>query len=509
MSTRTAVWTKHTPYTSLSGMPGEHSRQTHARHTTDQRALTDSLTALHAAHDKELRRLRQHRKSLETSMLAYSQKMRKISKERTALMDPHPSSTLPTLTKSPSDNALSQRADQQEYPGPSAIERLMSIKKASTQRDKSSRVSRDSGIDVEEENSNTGNLLMVQDTASGRLRASSFAARDAERVEQDVVRNNSADQIKKKLSVDMTAQDLATSGQPRQRRTGMIEKPDETSLVIHLSEDHPLSPIPDDASEAVSITPFPDSEPSERSGTTGNAAADADGKAPSPMSHSPRGSGKIHRLSVNTRESYWSFRKAQRRFSIKPEKVRLSDSDISRSKTIRKKKFTLPPQPASKNFASQFRYSEAVANVIQSIYEDRDSPKTPSSALRRASNFLPSLDMEDLRQEVQRLREEGKLRLTPEQSEALTTSNPDLAATSEDLHHMLLAAMTRERSFSTPDVLSVTSESEQGERGEDSETVTPKPALRKFQSTFFTEDPRRKSVQFSLPSQGSRTVHHA
>jgi hypothetical protein len=224
--------------------------------------------------------------------------------------------------------------------------------------------------------------------------------------------------------------------------------------------------------------------------------------ASSPKTGSPRGSGKIHRLSVNTRENYWSFRIAQKRFSIKPEKVRLSDSQLSRPRPIRKKKFKLPPQQAPKNFASSFRYSDAVGQVIRSIYKDSETPKTPSSALRRASDLLPSLDMDDLRQEVRRLREEGKLRLTPEESKALTSSNPELALDSEDFQSILLAAMGRERSFSAPDALSIHSSSPQSDT--ESEAVPAKPAIRKFQSTFFTEDPRRKSVQFSLPSQGAR-----
>nr|KAG5687235.1 hypothetical protein BaRGS_010903 [Batillaria attramentaria] len=509
---RSLVWSHNTSYTGAAGVHSEVSRKAHALHVTGQRELSTNLSTIQSMHRKEMQNLRHSRKSVETSMLAYTEKMRRISTDRLQLTDGTPAQNNATL------------------------ERLLALSKASTKGGKAKprpRISVDSGIDVDEpepvsdvgESSPTNRASTMRKSASQPLlhqRPSSFSKVESL---EDLSSGHANKDGRRKQTTDRT------SDASRQRRPGITDKPDILALKLSMEnpktkhsqrqeeeDDADRSPSVVSSDVSVAITPFPEFRlhVSEVAGEGLSTSSVVDEDEERLQGTTSRTSQSSRKKSKKTRkDDYWSYRKSPRRHSTtprsgtttgKPQENTPQASSPSPLASPKRNRGLIrgpkpPPPPKPKPFNHSFRYSEAVEGVIKSIDDSKD---VDERTLRRASEILPALDIRNLREERKRQLEEAKKSTTETRHEE--RDSPSVEDSGVSSEEELVVAVARERSFSAPNILEHDPHDSSECGGSDGEAEGElKPVLRKYDSAELNV-PSRKTVQFLLPEL-TREVH--
>ncbi|KAH9524615.1 hypothetical protein Btru_027349 [Bulinus truncatus] len=99
------AWSMHTPYTSVTGIHSEIQPGANARNSLIQRKISDTMNTVESIHRKDLQSMAFHKKSIENSMLAYTEKVKSITERRPS--QPH------LAEKRPSLSSNSQETDRQ------------------------------------------------------------------------------------------------------------------------------------------------------------------------------------------------------------------------------------------------------------------------------------------------------------------------------------------------------------------------------------------------------------
>ena len=510
---RPLVWSQNTSYTGAAGVHSEVSRKAKAIQVTGQRQLHSNLSTIHSIHKKELRSLNHHRKSLETSMLAYTQKMRRISSER--------------LLLAASSNAAGPALSSDIGQGFRTLERLLVLSKSgqstscspeadigTTSADSEVDLPKTGGKDNERKIPHSRSLLAVGDSSGDsphKPRPASFHAFD------------SSDDAEQKRNASRGP------SSSQQRRPGTTEKPDVFALGLGTQESTAGSgefkedankdtTSSDESSDAsVAITPFPEYKVAasevrvdEVAGVLFTTDEDMDRFQGASSPQFPR------KKSTKTKENYWSFRKSQPRLSVstassnafsknqpQPE-TSFSQRQITPRPSRRQLQPKVKPPPPKKTYHHTFRYSDAVYDVIKSV-DESETDKVFEKAVRRASEILPMLDIQDLRLERKRVREEAHKIL--EEFEQSKTSSPDTQRSDDggndaDDGDGFFESVSRERSLSAPDILGHGDGRSSSKEVEGNE-LGIKSLLKKIDSAYLDNVPPRKTVQFRLPSPES------
>ncbi|XP_050400145.1 uncharacterized protein LOC126817322 [Patella vulgata] len=79
---RIAVWSQTTSYPGVPGLHSEVGRGAHARNSNADNELKSTVSAMESIHKKEIKKLDFSKKHVESSMVAYSEKMRRISTDK-------------------------------------------------------------------------------------------------------------------------------------------------------------------------------------------------------------------------------------------------------------------------------------------------------------------------------------------------------------------------------------------------------------------------------------------
>ncbi|KAK7115530.1 uncharacterized protein C2orf78-like [Littorina saxatilis] len=521
---RHPVWSHNTSYTGAAGVHSEVSKQSQAFQVTSQKQLTTSLSTTHTIHQKELRSLNQHRKSLEMSMLSYTKRMRKISADR-GLRTGFQFS--PTLSDQPASSGELTT---------SALERWLTFSKtgqadsscshATTKdtRDSTDTVMEDIEADAEkkERKPSDDRLFKVvrklpkEPTQNIEQRPASFHTLDS----IVAISKNSETSDRREQSRNISSGHSNTTGKSpqRKRRPGTAEKPDPTALGLNQrteSQDsntdtrQGTSPT-EDFNTFLAITPFPErlvSGSSNQHRLNGLVTSVTDDEESYYAAHSSR------KRVPKTRENYWSFRTAHHRRSLllantsknQPHPEPCPSPRLVAPRPIRKQK--LPPLPAKKTFYHTFRYSDAVDNVLRS-FDDRYSDRITHTAIRRVAESLPTLDIEELR--LQRKKTRGdraqSLKAVPERRRFSqdTHGSIDTQGDTADEQKDIGGFISRERSMSAPVVFLQEDDESSIDDGEDTEFAL-KPVLKKVDDTYVNGVLVRKNVQFHLPSTNEQT----
>ncbi|ESP00560.1 hypothetical protein LOTGIDRAFT_157836 [Lottia gigantea] len=79
---RITVWSQSTNYPGALGIHSENSRVAAARNSTADQSLKNTVSAMESIHKKEIKSIDFSKRNVEDSMVAYSQKMRRISSDK-------------------------------------------------------------------------------------------------------------------------------------------------------------------------------------------------------------------------------------------------------------------------------------------------------------------------------------------------------------------------------------------------------------------------------------------
>ncbi|KAK0047180.1 hypothetical protein Bpfe_023451 [Biomphalaria pfeifferi] len=91
VTTGNPTWSVRTPYTSLTGINSEVQPAAHARNSFIKRNISDTLNTVESIHKKDLQSMAFRRKSVENSMMAYSEKVKSLNQQRLPHMQAKPS----------------------------------------------------------------------------------------------------------------------------------------------------------------------------------------------------------------------------------------------------------------------------------------------------------------------------------------------------------------------------------------------------------------------------------
>uniref|UniRef100_A0A2C9KZN3 Uncharacterized protein n=1 Tax=Biomphalaria glabrata TaxID=6526 RepID=A0A2C9KZN3_BIOGL len=105
VTTGTPNWSVRTPYTSLTGINSEVQPAAQARNSLIKRKISDTLNTVESIHKKDLQSMAFRRKSVENSMMAYSEKVKSLNQQRS----PH----MQIIEKRHSVAKLSDESDEQ------------------------------------------------------------------------------------------------------------------------------------------------------------------------------------------------------------------------------------------------------------------------------------------------------------------------------------------------------------------------------------------------------------
>lgn len=82
---RPSVWSEYTSYSSVAGLHSETSHRSLARKNNFDKQCINDLTVIEGAHKKDMKNFDKSKREMEQSMLAYSEKMREINRQRNSL----------------------------------------------------------------------------------------------------------------------------------------------------------------------------------------------------------------------------------------------------------------------------------------------------------------------------------------------------------------------------------------------------------------------------------------
>ncbi|KAL8604449.1 hypothetical protein ACOMHN_042278 [Nucella lapillus] len=423
---RSLVWSNHTSYPGAAGVHSETGKKADAIQVGRERELDSSVSSLQALHQKDLKTLSQHR-SLETSMLAYTEKMRRISSDRLQM----------------AGLSRTSREEGVDGGGSSTLDRLLvsSTGPVSTTPGTRTRMSVDSGVDM----THSENEVRKTSTNRGMVTVSGSSPNKSRPISLDDAHST----LNPPMDFSRNPHQPSPSNAPRSRRVGTMEQPDVFSLKLSMqrkdrteeqpsvddqqsSPSSPHHPVP-----PLEIMPFPEPETSLR---MGGAQADMWSMISEDFDRSSRTSSRTSQSStkklMKSRDSYWSYRKSPHRLSLPlPQAAKKKQSPPSepltpspRPRPMNKRRVT--PRRSNKTYHKTFRYSLAVDDVLHSLEEGESSGV--SRRMRSVSDSLPSLDLHELTVERRQRLSQGRAPGTPTPTPALSLSARQDFHTGED-----------------------------------------------------------------------------
>ena len=457
-------------------------------------------------------------------MLAYTQKMRRISSDRLSLAA--------TGSSSPSSNAADPVLPPAIGQGFRTLERLLVLSKTGQPspcfEETDIAVSADSEADLVKDNEGKDSDRRRNSSVDPppKLRPASFHTLESTvALGQSRVLNDYAEE-----NEDVPG---GPNGSRQRRRPGTTEKPDVLALSLSMQKirvgsgesrrdaSKDSSSFDESSDASLAITPFPEFKVSSSMGRVDEDAGGpfaTDNDEDRLQGASSRTSEPSRKRSTKAKENYWGFKRSQPRPSLSVTSSNAfskSHSQPDRSSSPRhitprliRKQLKAKPPPPKKTYHHSFRYSDAVENVIRSVDESK-TDKVFENAVRRASEILPTLDIKDLRLERKRMREDthktwGEAARDGETPSSDTQTTDECDGNDAPVVQDAEVAVSRERSLSAPDILSnqeVGGCSKEGEKNE----LGIKSLLRKFDDAYFNNVPPRKTVQFLLPSSDSES----
>lgn len=494
------VWPQNAAYTSEAG------KKTHVRpEVNDRRELISSISALEAMHRKEVESFQENKPSLETSMLAYSEKMKKISTDRRLLSERQVQSSIVSESSGQADSIFA---------------RLLTKRKLAPAALSSSFDSGDENID---EASDEDNASYSKDVGRsgfpGKVMQRRISKTGVSSVDSSAGGSNPSVKgyhydlrVPKKTNISSSYL-LSKDVIPPNR----LSKPKHKTGAIGLNGANESSdrPSEDATSELLAITPFPELQRlgSPADGFNATSDTDADRRHATESRALETSKKKLPRK----QDDYWSYRhvlthrqygKANIGKTHSHPPQHLPGNATSGSPVFFRRKYR-PPPPAPrqprKSFHHSFRYSDAVQNVIKSIDESNDDGGDEST-LQRASEILPSLDITSLR--LDRSRRQKNEKAAKVKVNKVSMVNTDTLPTEDHISDIDSSPHPRERSFSVPNIVVEDCEPVNAGQRPFSEKDVPSLETGRDGDGDFLSVSSRKSVQFTLPESADTSHEH-